>query len=449
MTFNIFGKRPSTKAIPANAGLSLESYVMAPKTLQNNPEALIALNKGYVWTCNRINSSTVASCKYKLFTTSTKGQKSLGDWISTAYMTNRQKQWIKQSVNHQNIRTATEIIEIVDHPFLDLMEAVANTVDSFTLLEITEQYLGLIGNAFWYVRKDGSGQPIDIEVLPAEYVMVKMDVDNKIIGYREQINGTGYRREFEKDEILHFKQPAPGAFRRIAINLDAPTGLYGMGSLEACLDEARLMESINTYEKALMDNNGRPDFVVKYMNGQLEEKQMLKLTKQWNQIFRGFKNAGKVSIMDNQFEIQEMGFNPKDMQYLEGKKWLRTSISNAFGVQETFLSTENANRASSETSIEQYYRFTILPKLRRMQEVINSVLLPMYDDNLWMCFDDPVPENYDAVIRKETADISLGIISINELRVSRGLDPYPDAKYDMPIHATNKVDTSIQTDQKL
>jgi HK97 family phage portal protein len=326
------------------------------------------------------------------------------------------------------------MVELIDHPFLTLMNSVSDIYDSYTLMENTEAYLGLLGNAFWRVEKDQTGKPVSIEVLPAEYVSVLVDKDNKITGYRLQIDGTGYRREYAKDEVVHFKMPAPGAFRRVNINLNGPTGLYGMGHLEGCLAEAQLLESINTYERTLMDNHGRPDFVVHYTQGQLEETQQKKLTKQWNSIFKGLRNQGKPAILDNQFEIKELGFNPKDLQYQEGKKWLRNAICNSFGINENLVSVENANRASSETAIEQYYHFTILPKLRRIQEVINAGILNMYDDGLWMVFDDPRPENGESVTKKETADIANGIRSINEIRQERGMDPISGDEYELPHH---------------
>jgi HK97 family phage portal protein len=164
-------------------------------------------------------------------------------------------------------------------------------------------------------------------------------------------------------------------------------------------------------------------------------------------VFKGMKNSGKTAILDDQFEIKELGFNPKDLAFQEGKKYLRTTITNAFGVHENFVSVENANRASSETAIEQYYRFTILPKLRRFQEVINQNLLTKYDDNLWMCFDDPTPENADSIMKKDANDISLGIMSINEKRLERGLEVW-DEKYDRPIdnNKTNKTNVTNITE---
>ena len=431
--FGRFGKSMSTKSIPANSGLSLESYVMAPKPLQNSPQALINMDTGYVYVCNRVNSSAVGACRYRLYTAvgGNAVRKSLPNWIPSIKADKNQSDWVKKSIPQAYQTGNSEIVEIVDHPVLDLLRRPSDKVDGFSLFELTEQYLGIIGNAYWQIVSKG-GKPIAIEILPGEFVMVKLNTDNKIIGYREQINGTGWTKDFDSDEIMHFKQPAPGAFRRIGTNIDAPTGIYGMGHLEGCLPEAQLLESINTYERSLMDNNGRPDFIVKYTQGKLTEDQSKAASTKWANAFKGLRKSGRPAVMDNQFDIQTLGFSPKDLSYQEGKKWLRTSICNAFGVDESFITVENSNRSNSETGLEKYYRFTVLPKLRRIQEVINSMLMPLYDNDLWIVFDDPVPENYQAKIKRDTSDVQLGIMSINEMRKERGMEPYPEAEYDRP-----------------
>ena len=441
--FNKLGITTNQKSLPQINSVMANTYVSAPINFSRTPEYLMGLNKGYVYTCNKINAQTVASVPLKLYANQ-KGTQ-LGKWVETAKVSHKQFKNIKETqFKYANVKE-NDIVEIVSHPFLDLINTVSISLDNFTLFEVTEQYLGLIGNCYWYVKKDESGLPIEIEVLPSEFVNVMLDKDSNIVGYRYQVQGMGIFKEYKIDEIVHFKNPVAGTFKRNNIAMFPKTSIYGLGHLEACIDSVELMNSIETYEKALFDNNCRPDFVVKYKNGQLLDEKMKKLSTQWKQIFRGEKNAGKVAILDQDFDIINLGFSPKDLSYIEGKKWLRTSITNAFGVHENFISVENANRASSETSIEIYYRFTILPKLRRIQECLNTSLVKLYDDNLFCSFEDPTPENFDAVIKKETADLKLGIVTVNEIREQRGLEPFADEKYDLPMDNSSTSD-SMETD---
>jgi len=428
-------KKINKKSLPAQTSLIVETYVQTAIPVNNNPQELIHLNRGYVYDCNKLNAQSVASVPFKLYTVKTNRTKSLGDWVNVKNLSKKDYDWIKSNnlINPQ-IKQATEIVEIVEHPFLDLIYKVSTSLDNFTLFEVTESYLGLLGNAFWHIIKDKQDIPTAIEVLPTEYMSVKVDKDGKIIGYRFSPDNTGKYIDYEVNDIVHFKNPVAGAFRRISTQNVPLTGLYGMGHLEACIDEVRLMDAINNYEKTLMDNNARPDFVVSYKDGQLEEHTQKKLSRQWNQLFKGVRNSGKVAVMDSQFEIKQLSFNPKDLNYIEGKKWLRCAIMNAFGIDESFFTVENSNRASSQVAIEKYFRFTISPKLRRLQESINQTLLPLYDENLYIQFDQCIPEDNALAIQQDTSDIQNGIKSINEIRKERGLTPFIDPKYDMPTN---------------
>lgn len=426
----------SKKALPTQVGMITETFVQAPLPVSNNATELIKLNTGYVYDCSKLNAQSVASVPFKLYTTKSKRTKSIGDWVETKSLDKKEQQWIKQNnPRNINVKIASEIVEIVDHPFLDLMYAVSSSLDSFTLFEITEHYLGLLGNAYWYVKKDKQGIPQTIEVLPSEFISVKLDKEGKVFGYRFQPDYMGKFIDYDIDEIVPFKNPIAGAFRRISTQNVPIVGVYGMGHLEAVLDEVRLLNSINVYEKTLMDNNARMDFVVSY-NGTLEDKTQQKLSRQWNQLFKGYKQSGKVAIMDNQFEIKTLNFSPKDLNYIEGKKWLRCAIMNAFGIDESFFTVENSNRASSQVAIEKYFRFTIAPKLRRLQESINQALLPLYDDNLYIQFDNCIPEDNELKIKQETSDIQNGIKTIDEIRVERGLTPFGGI-YSLPILGNN------------
>jgi len=431
--FEFFNKTSiptNQKSLPQINSVMANTYVSAPINFSRTPEYLMGLNKGYVYTCNKINSQTVASVPLHLYA----NQKStkLGKWVETSKISKKQFKHIKETqFKYANV-TENDIVEIVSHPFLDLINTVSTSLDNFTLFEITENYLGLIGNCYWLLKKDKDGLPIEIEVLPSEFVNVMLDEQSNIVGYRYQVQGMGVFKEYNVSDIVHLKNPVAGSFKRNNISMFPKTSIYGLGHLEACIDSVELMNSIETYEKALFDNNCRPDFVVKYKNGQLLDEKFKKLSTQWKQIFRGARNAGKVAILDQDFDIINLGFSPKDLSYIEGKKWLRTSITNAFGVHENFISVENANRASSEMSIEQYYRFTILPKLRRIQECLNTSIVKLYDDNLFVSFEDPVPENAEAVVKKETSDLQNGILSINEIRENRGLVLLEGDEYELP-----------------
>jgi HK97 family phage portal protein len=399
------------KALPIQS--TVEVMTQAPHVISRDPLSLINNYKGYSYICQQKNSSAVANANFKLYATVAKG-KQLGKWVKTNNISKKRLDFINSV---KSISSNEDVTEIVEHPFLDLIYSVNDRYDKYSLFEMTENYLGILGNCYWYVEKDGEGLPISNDILPSEYVSIKFDSNNKIVGYVMSYNNV--IKNFEKDDIIHFKNPIAGSFIKLVTNQPL-TNVYGFGNMEAVRDEIELMNTINQYEISLLKNNARPDTVIAY-KGKLQDNDKRELSRMWNRLFKGVTNAGKVSISDGEFDIKPLNFNPKDLAYQDGKKYLINTICNAFGVPVDLIVTENSNRASSATAIEQYYKFTIQPKLIKIQETITQSLLSSYDLNLFMMYDNQVPDNELESATIDKTLVEAGIMTIEEARIKRGL----------------------------
>ena len=408
-----------SKAVPPSFG-RVDALIIAPKALSNNPIELLKLNKSYVGVCNQKNATSIASTPLRLFAMSdSKDEKFV---FPTKQLNRVEIDKIKAESKSITVKQAHNIVEIMEHPVFTVLNNINNgDLNYYDLMELTSSYLGMIGNAYWEIQKS-KGMPSGINVLPAEYTAVTLADDMTVKGYR-LFNGI-YEREFTKDQVIHFKNTSPGLFWRTWNNA-LVTGLYGMGDCEYVLDEIYLYNSIMDYLRALTENNAIPSGIVKYTGGRLDKNTMEDVQKQWDKVMRTWKRAGKTKVMDSDFEFQALSIPPKDMDFTEGRNWLRGVIANAFGVPEDLLTSSNSNRATSSTAVTAYFRFTVKPKLKRLEERLNSHLMPLYDDNLFLAFDECVPIDDQLKMQQEASDISLGIITINEVRLGRGLQPVP------------------------
>jgi hypothetical protein len=66
-------------------------------------------------------------------------------------------------------------------------------------------------------------------------------------------------------------------------------------------------------------------------------------------------------------------------------------------------------------------------KLMRRDEKINEQLVPLFDPSgrLFVASEDPRPADVQSNRLQERQDLSLGVITINEVRQGRGMDPVP------------------------
>jgi len=117
--------------------------------------------------------------------------------------------------------------EVENHPALDLLHDVNDYMSFYDLVNATQAYLDLTGDAFWALLKGQiSGQIKEIQVLRPDWVTI-ISSDNSIVKY-QYTNGSTIL-EFLPEDIIHFKTFNPVdqlrgmsviEAARIAINTD-------------------------------------------------------------------------------------------------------------------------------------------------------------------------------------------------------------------------------------
>ncbi|MFH1547037.1 MAG: hypothetical protein ABIC57_00970, partial [bacterium] len=71
----------------------------------------------------------------------------------------------------------------------------------------------------------------------------------------------------------------------------------------------------------------------------------------------------------------------------------------------------------------QYMQDTIEPRLRRLEEKINEKLMPMYDENLFIGYDEVIPSDKEFTLRERTSNLGSYVTTVNEEREEMGKDP--------------------------
>jgi cellulose biosynthesis protein BcsQ len=102
-----------------------------------------------------------------------------------------------------------------------------------------------------------------------------------------------------------------------------------------------------------------------------------------------------------------LGFNPKDMSFVEARTQISKKCSKAYGVPESLLSTEDSNLASSKTALLYYNKFTIIPKAIRICEAINAKIFSQIDPSLYMWFSSPIGEDTDEELKEREFELKL------------------------------------------
>jgi phage portal protein BeeE len=135
---------------------------------------------------------------------------------------------------------------------------------------------------------------------------------------------------------------------------------------------------------------------------------------------------GKPIVTSGDLDVKELGFAPKDMSWMHGRKSSILEIANSFGVPESMIALNSSNLASALTATNEYFRHSIFPKMSKFIAKLNEVLVPMYGQpGLFLWYDGFIKP--DAVTNSSMVveQFNAGLIDRREARQFLGLDPDP------------------------
>jgi len=108
----------------------------------------------------------------------------------------------------------------------------------------------------------------------------------------------------------------------------------------------------------------------------------------------------------------------KDMEFLTGRNFNRDSILAMFRVPPSMLGmSESTSYAAAKAVHYAFMKNVITPKMRRIVNVLNEFLLPLYGDSqLYFDFESPAKEDRDLIIKEYQTGLGSGWLSINDVR---------------------------------
>lgn len=385
-------------------------------------QALVGKYWGWVYNCANLSANRVAAAPLRVYASRSKGQARVKNFRTRPVSKVTAKAIRKRLKALDHVQGAEDFEELEEHPLIELFQNINDQENQFEAMELTSIMLDLTGDAFWYMQKGKFGLPEKIFVLRSQWVTIVPDQTNFIKGYRYGVEGSYNALELEANEVIHFKYPNP---------LDP---WYGCSPVQAAAYAIESQKMREQFIIATMSNMARPDLLVRYEEGELDVKERRLLEREWNNMFRGAKNAGKVKVTDYRYAIEKLGWNPQELRFNEGEEWIMKKICGAFPVPVGLVDTtqiSKAPRAGMEGSDLFMAQFNTLPRLIRLEQKMNEKLCPMYDERLFVAFDDPVPKDDVKQLNEDTQRLATFQVTINEIRKRNGEDPV--AWGDLPL----------------
>lgn len=171
---------------------------------------------------------------------------------------------------------------------------------------------------------------------------------------------------------------------------------YGMSPLEAALISVDQHNGVSSHNLALLQNGGRPSgaFIVKTEEGiPLTDTQRETLRSDLRSLYEGAHNAGKVLLLEGDFDWREMGLSPKDLDFVEGKLLSAREIAQAFGVPPMLVGVPGeATFSNYKEARFHLWEDTILPLVDFIVAELNLWLVSQFGDQLCLEYNlDDIP----------------------------------------------------------
>lgn len=312
--------------------------------------------------------------------------------------------------------------EIDSHESLAVLRKPNPYMTTHDLLQATQTFKDLDGNAFWYLaRENGKGRIREIYIMRPDKVLIVPSKENPlaVAGY-VYVQNDGQRIPFEPNQVLHHKNFNPLG--------NHPFPHRGMSVMEASHMAVDTDNEARTWNYNFFRNSAKPDGVLQYSgDGTLSSDDYLRIKEQWNQTHQGSENAHRTAILSGGIEWKELTRTQKDMEFTVQRTFSRDEILALFRTPKTIVGiTDDVNRANAEASIYIYNLRTVKPLMQHLVDTLNEFYLPEWEQGLSFAFVSPVPEDRVSVIAAYTAALAGGWMSRNEVRMREGLPLTPE-----------------------
>lgn len=393
---------------------------------------------GWCYAAAGLNANAAGSAQLRLYV------KDRGEAAHKHYPTRkvgkRQLAYMKGDAKHRPsgsvLRKAaddTEYVEVMgDHPLLDLMNKVNPWMTGRESTTLRHLWLQLTGNCYWQVITGGGlGVPTELWPMPPQWTWIQPGKPDSGVFIKSYLYGPdpNRMREFEPEDVIHFKYPNP---RNV---------YYGLGKVEAGWDILYQDAAIHEHDSALYANHARPDYMAIVKNGAAPEA-MTRFEQRLQEEFRGNHKAGRVLVAGGDIDIKPLQWPPKDMA---GREDVVEEIAAVFGVPVSKLKANDPNKASAGVGDDSWLSDTIQPMRRLDEDVLNEQLLPRFalPQDAYVCYDNPVEKDNEFEHRQRSENVRVGVISYNEARSEIGYEPVDGG--DEPLVPAGLVPLSMVT----
>jgi HK97 family phage portal protein len=309
---------------------------------------------------------------------------------------------------------------VPEHPLYYLLHDAPNDeMTSFNFRECMMAHLLLRGNAYAYIRRNRLGDVVGLYPLRPERITVERNDAGEIVyrytasaGELPNMPQNSTQIILPKREVLHIP----------ALGFD---GIIGYSPIAMARNAIGVALACEEFGAKFFENGARPSGILKVPTV-LKDPQ--KLSDSWQSAYGG-KNSGKIAVLEQGVEYQQISIPPNDAQFLDTRKFQLNEIARIFRVPPHMLADlDKATFSNIEHLSLEFVKFSLTPWIIRWEQALAKALFRTNERGKFfvkLSVDGLLRGDYEARMRGYATAIQQGIMSVNEVRELEDMNPIP------------------------
>lgn len=323
--------------------------------------------------------------------------------------------------------TKTERID--KHPLLEKLKRPNPEMTGVFFRKAVIGYFLISGNSFLYMNRLAKSGPADeLWVLPPDRVRPIPDQARGIMGY-------------EYEDWPREKNPIPPQLIGHLRSWNPEDPFFGMSPVQVAAIMIDQQTDARKWNLSLFQNFLKPPGAWT-TTALLSPNERSKLEARINEKMAGYRNAGKVPVLDGALKFEPSAVNPSEMDWIESMKFNSGSIANVYNMPPQLIGDTSSTTYDNfeQAEVVSYTEF-IFPVLDDFYGLLNMWQVPLYPDLCdgrgnpvaYLYYDKESVEVIQKVLQAQKnaqaqrggTGFMQGTMMLDEARELQGLPPLP------------------------
>lgn len=338
--------------------------------------------------------------------------------------------WINRNLPYASLAVYTEDAKgeetiVPRHPLAGLLKRPNKYYDGRTLLQAT--FLSLIagrGNAYWWVKRDNGGRPLEFWYLPHFECWPVWDrnatTDDWIARYAYRQQGITYF--LRNEDVIHFRD-----------GLDPENPRLGLDSLKAGARELVTDNAAAGWAAQLLENMAIPGLLIHPKGEGVLDQEQIDFLKAQFEARSGGENRFRPMALSGDVDVKNLAFSPQEMLLDTVQNRPEARLLAMIGLSPMVLGLtiglEHSTYSNMETAEKAAWYNCVMPRIALICSELDVQALASYGpeaENMYLAGDyrkvPALQDNLDEKYKRITAAVGGAWLTPNEGRAQAGYD---------------------------